>query len=59
MKYKAEIEFNSLADIDVSKIRFTNCLRCHRKLKTQESQKLGFGKICWQKHLTEHQTTLF
>ena len=26
------------------------CLRCNRKLKTEESKKLGFGKICWEKH---------
>jgi hypothetical protein len=27
----------------------THCIRCGRKLKTPESQELGFGKICWEK----------
>ena len=29
------------------------CLRCNRKLKTEESKKLGYGKICWEKHNSE------
>ena len=29
------------------------CLRCGRKLKTEESKILGFGKICWEKYTAE------
>ena len=34
---------------------YKNCLRCGRKLKSEESKKLGFGKVCWEKwqHETE------
>lgn len=32
---------------------YRNCLRCGRKLKSEESKKLGFGKICWEKHNSE------
>ena len=34
---------------------YSNCLRCGRKLKSEESKKLGFGKICFEKwqHETE------
>ena len=28
---------------------YINCLRCGRKLKTEESKLLGFGKICYEK----------
>jgi hypothetical protein len=28
---------------------YGTCLRCGRKLKSEESKKLGFGKICWEK----------
>jgi len=28
---------------------YTHCLRCGRKLKTIESQKIGYGKICESK----------
>lgn len=27
------------------------CKRCHRKLKDDESKKIGFGKICYKKQL--------
>ena len=26
------------------------CLRCGRRLKTEESKLLGFGKTCWEKY---------
>ena len=26
------------------------CLRCGRKLKSEESKLLGFGKTCWEKY---------
>jgi hypothetical protein len=29
------------------------CLRCGRKLKSEESKKLGFGKVCWEKWQNE------
>lgn len=30
-----------------------NCLRCGRKLKSQASKELGFGKVCWEKYNSE------
>lgn len=33
--------------------RYEKCLRCGRKLKTIESQELGFGKTCWAKFNSE------
>ena len=32
------------------------CLRCGRKLKTQETRKLGFGKVCYEKYLVRSET---
>ena len=29
------------------------CLRCGRKLKTEQSKLLGFGKTCWEKYNSE------
>lgn len=31
------------------KKEFERCLRCGRKLKTEEARKLGYGKICYTK----------
>ena len=28
---------------------YENCIRCGRKLKTDESKERGFGKVCWEK----------
>ena len=28
---------------------YTHCIRCGRKLKTDESKERGFGKVCWEK----------
>lgn len=36
-----------------------NCLRCNRRLKTQEARERGYGEVCWKKHLADRQTTLF
>lgn len=44
----------SLLDIDNN-----ICRRCHRKLKDNESIKLGFGKICYQKQLNQQKNYLF
>ncbi|GEN30256.1 hypothetical protein HNQ35_000040 [Cerasibacillus quisquiliarum] len=30
-----------------------NCLRCNRRLKTVKSRELGFGPVCYKKHLQE------
>lgn len=35
-------------------MQYENCLRCGRKLKTEESKNLGFGKICWEKYNSEN-----
>lgn len=29
--------------------RIQFCKRCGRKLRSEESQKLGYGKVCWEK----------
>lgn len=34
--------------------RYIKCLRCGRKLKTEASQLLGFGKTCWEKYNHEN-----
>lgn len=28
---------------------YERCIRCGRKLKNEESKKLGFGKVCFEK----------
>lgn len=33
---------------------YETCLRCGRKLKSPESKKLGFGKVCYEKW--QHET---
>lgn len=32
---------------------YERCIRCGRKLKTDESKELGFGKVCWKKQQVE------
>lgn len=34
--------------------KFTRCKRCHRKLKTEEAQKRGYGAHCFQQYLAEN-----
>ena len=38
---------------------YLKCLRCGRKLKTIESQKTGYGKICEQKMKSDDKFKLF
>lgn len=33
---------------------YGQCLRCGRKLKTEESRLLGMGKTCYKKYMTEN-----
>lgn len=33
--------------------RSKRCKRCGRKLKSQKSQELGFGDVCFKKHMAE------
>lgn len=35
------------------------CRRCHRKLLSEESKKLGFGKTCYKKYMQRKKTYLF
>ena len=35
------------------------CRRCHRPLKTEESKKLGFGKVCYDKYRKKKKSYLF
>ena len=32
---------------------FCRCLRCNRKLKTEEAKKRGYGDYCWKEHKKE------
>lgn len=32
---------------------YTRCLRCNRKLRSEESKLLGYGKTCWEKFNAE------
>ena len=34
-------------------MKYENCLRCGRRLKSEESKELGFGKTCWAKYKAE------
>ena len=34
-------------------MKYENCLRCGRRLKSEESKELGFGKTCWKKYNAE------
>ncbi len=36
------------------KIRYKVCRQCGRKLTTRESQEVGFGPKCYQKHLNSN-----
>lgn len=29
------------------------CLKCKRKLKTEDAKLRGYGYICWKKHLND------
>lgn len=33
--------------------KYKTCLRCGRKLKSEESKTIGFGKVCWEKYKSE------
>lgn len=35
------------------------CIRCGRKLKDTIAQERGYGEVCWKKHISDKQTTLF
>ena len=41
------------------KKEYTKCLRCGRKLKTEEARKIGYGRICFEKHKKEKAKRLF
>lgn len=42
-------------DISDNKI----CSRCHRVLRDAQSRKLGFGPVCYKKHLQKQKVYLF
>ena len=29
--------------------QYTHCLRCGRKLRTEQAKCLGYGPVCWRK----------
>ena len=38
---------------------YNKCLRCGRRLKTQENRERGYGDICWKKMLVMQKGRLF
>lgn len=38
---------------------YSKCFRCGRRLRSEEAQERGYGKICWRKHLAETRQQLF
>jgi hypothetical protein len=40
-------------------ILYDRCLRCGRKLKKEEYRKIGYGKICLEKKMSNTQKMLF
>ena len=38
---------------------YTHCLRCGRKLKTDEARKRGYGKVCAEKLRQKSDSRLF
>lgn len=36
-----------------SELRYNRCLRCGRKLKTDEARQIGYGTICMKKMQSE------
>ena len=42
-----------IMEVKMQKLHET-CLRCGRKLKTEQSKELGFGKVCWEKYNSEN-----
>lgn len=38
---------------------YDKCLRCGRKLKSQENRLRGYGETCWNKVKTEQKKRLF
>ena len=38
---------------------YTHCLRCGRKLKSDEAQLLGYGRVCFKKAKLDCQEKLF
>lgn len=42
-----------MENIEVVVPLYKNCRRCGKKLRSLDSQKLGYGKICYKKYCTE------
>ena len=38
---------------------YTHCLRCGRKLKTNEAKKIGYGPVCYKKIQNVRKIPLF
>lgn len=36
---------------------FTHCLRCGKFLKSEKSKKLGYGPVCYRRHLKEEKNS--
>ncbi len=40
-------------EIKIQKKSYERCLRCGRRLKTDDAKERGFGKKCWEKFNSE------
>lgn len=48
-----------MCDNNLPHKEYEYCLRCGRKLKSEESRIIGYGKICLEKAKRKNKTTLF
>lgn len=40
--------------IEETKQEYVYCLRCGKRLHSEENKKRGMGKVCWEKTQAEH-----
>ena len=58
---KVKVEAWTYVDKDgnFGPVLFKYCFRCGRRLKNIETQKRGYGEVCWKKQHQDKQNTLF
>ena len=42
----------------IEKKQYKVCLRCGRKLRSIEAKERGYGRVCWEKRLSDKQQDL-
>jgi len=52
---KTQREATEVSEVPVGKL-YTYCLRCGRKLKSEESRLVGMGKTCLKKRMESKHT---